>query len=523
MTDPHASHTQIPPSNHEQQLNPLDDMQPVQNAGPDDTQPVRALSIGQGSGARMRRLFVVIGIGFTFVIGGIVMALSLLAAPGTDDGSSVIIESSSGSRRLVTQADTVGALLTEQGISLGDNDHVSPALDAPLTNNMTIQILESYTVAVTLDDQTTILQTTSRRPIEVLQEVGITLAQSDKIFIDGQQYEPESLDREIAALNIVVQRGIQVTIVDGDDVIELTSHGQTVGETLVEAGVTLFLADVVTPDISTTLSRGMVVVISRSKPLTIVVDGERIQTRTVAQSIADAVADAGITLAGLDYTFPALDAPVVANTSVRVIRVTEEPVTEETTASYETVYQANAEMMLDTRRILQAGQDGIIEHTYRVRYENGVEVDRVLENEIQRQEARNQVIAYGTNIVLRTLSTPEGPVEYWRRLRVYATSYHPEALGGDDVTATGMRLRKGVVAVDPTIIPYRTNVYVEGYGTGVVADTGPKRANPYWIDLGYSDDDFRNWHRWVDVYLLTPVPADVQYLLPLRAEGGPVQ
>jgi len=57
-------------------------------------------------------------------------------------------------------------------------------------------------------------------------------------------------------------------------------------------------------------------------------------------------------------------------------------------------------------------------------------------------------------------------------------------------------------------------VYVPNYGIGLVADTGGPRSTRLWIDLGYSDEDFRPWARRVDVYLLTPVPAHINYLLP---------
>ena len=42
----------------------------------------------------------------------------------------------------------------------------------------------------------------------------------------------------------------------------------------------------------------------------------------------------------------------------------------------------------------------------------------------------------------------------------------------DFVTATGARARRGVIAVDPRVIPLGTHVYVPGYGYAVAADTG---------------------------------------------------
>ena len=130
------------------------------------------------------------------------------------------------------------------------------------------------------------------------------------------------------------------------------------------------------------------------------------------------------------------------------------------------------------------------------------------------REVLNEVVSYGTNVVVRALDTPQGPRQYWRVLRMYATSYHPAALGGDDVTANGRRLTTGIIASNPRVLPYGTEVYVEGYGVGLMADTGGPRRFPLWIDLGYSDADFRSWSRYVNVYILTPVPPTIDYIVP---------
>lgn len=57
-----------------------------------------------------------------------------------------------------------------------------------------------------------------------------------------------------------------------------------------------------------------------------------------------------------------------------------------------------------------------------------------------------------------------------------ATAYYPGPRnygGGVGIrTATGMLAQRGVVAVDPAVIPLGTRVYVEGYGGAIAADTG---------------------------------------------------
>ncbi len=58
-----------------------------------------------------------------------------------------------------------------------------------------------------------------------------------------------------------------------------------------------------------------------------------------------------------------------------------------------------------------------------------------------------------------------------------ATAYYAFGAGGNDIngngiTATGLRARKGIVAVDPRIIPLGTKLFIPGYGEAIAADTG---------------------------------------------------
>ena len=146
---------------------------------------------------------------------------------------------------------------------------------------------------------------------------------------------------------------------------------------------------------------------------------------------------------------------------------------------------------------------------YRVRYENGLEVTRVREDTWTAQEPAGRRIAYGQLIEPQTATVDGQTITYWRKMRMYATSYHPAALGGVNVTATGEILTKGVVAVDPRIIQLRSRVFVPGYGAGSAFDTGGGIISRR-IDLGYDDNNYESLSKWVDVYLLWPPPADYQ-------------
>ncbi len=453
------------------------------------------------------------------LLGGLMLlalaaAAAALVLPSLPIERSVTLSLDGQSQQITSHARTVAELLTEQQIPLGDGDTVSPALSAPLTPNLNVQITRAHSVTLTVDGQSQVYRTQLTNPAEILASAGLLVGQNDQVIVDGTRVNPLQLgDWPVPAMRITLRRTVPLNIVDDGSAYTVETTSQLVGEALFEAGITLYLADAVTPDLNTPVSPGMTIEIQRAQPLSISADGTTVETRVRGSTVADALAEAGLALVGQDYTIPAEDRPLVPGMHVRVIRVTEEISSSEERQPYETVFQADAALELDQRQVIQTGQEGILRSSTRIRYENGIEVQRQLEDTSVVQEARNQVIAYGTNIVLRTVETPEGPRQYWRRVRMWATSYKPEALGGDNTTATGATLQKGIVASNPDIIPYGTQVFVPGYGVGEMADTGPI-YRPLFIDLGYSDADWVSWARWVDVYLLAPVPDNIQYLLP---------
>jgi 3D (Asp-Asp-Asp) domain-containing protein len=96
---------------------------------------------------------------------------------------------------------------------------------------------------------------------------------------------------------------------------------------------------------------------------------------------------------------------------------------------------------------------------------------------------------------------------------MYAISYNVTSSGGDGITATGLPLERGIVAIDPRYIPYGTRMYVPGDGPALAADTGGGIIGRM-IDLGFRDEDYESWHQWVTVYFLWPPPETVAWIIP---------
>lgn len=61
---------------------------------------------------------------------------------------------------------------------------------------------------------------------------------------------------------------------------------------------------------------------------------------------------------------------------------------------------------------------------------------------------------------------------YLKSWTMQASAYSSSEPGIGDRTATGLPVRDGIVAVDPSVIPLGSYVYVEGYGFALAADTG---------------------------------------------------
>jgi 3D (Asp-Asp-Asp) domain-containing protein len=89
--------------------------------------------------------------------------------------------------------------------------------------------------------------------------------------------------------------------------------------------------------------------------------------------------------------------------------------------------------------------------------------ERLRAEQVQSVEAEAQTAQQKAQQLQPATSPPTGK----RQLVVSATCYD---LPGR--TATGMPVGQGVVAVDPSVIPLGTRMYVPGYGNGVAADVG---------------------------------------------------
>jgi uncharacterized protein YabE (DUF348 family) len=409
-----------------------------------------------------------------------------------------------------------------------------------LTDGVRVIIERARPTLITADGDRAEAWTHATTAGDLLTEQGILFGENDRLWLQGRVTEPASTlppavwqgeadgrrhpawRQTASPLWLSIERAAPVLLMDGNQApIRFETLATTVGEALAAAGIPVYEGDAVFPPLGSRVQAGQRLVIWRSLPIEVQADGRRLSTRTRQETVGDALAEMGVALVGLDRVAPPLHARLRPHTQIRVTRVREDVVYEEQHLPFQVVYVGDDSLAIDQQRLVHPGNEGVLRKRHRIRFEDGVEVERRLEDQWQASAAQNRVIAFGRKIEPLTLETPDGPITYWRKMRVYTTAYSPARSGTPPSapwygrTRIGLPLTKGLVAVDPSIIAMRSQMYIPGYGIGLAADTGGGVKGRF-VDLGYDDANYQSWHWWTDIYLLWPPPPafSIPYILP---------
>jgi uncharacterized protein YabE (DUF348 family) len=447
----------------------------------------------------------------------ILISLALLVAVGilfAFRQKSITLEVDGQQQILTTLSLTVASLLKASGVAYSDADLIQPSLGRWLTNGMHILVYHASKIRIQDGEQESSVTSTEASPLAWLKAAGISLSSSDRVFVDGEEYDPSQPVPYATEHSLVIHRPLKITLIQDGRTRTFTSTALTVREALGEADVNLLSTDRLDPPADTPLIAATTITLLSSRELSIQVGDETFKVYASANTVGAALAQAGLSLQGLDISQPAADEPLPEDGNIRVIRVSEVITLDTENIPFDTVYEAQADVNIDTHKITQFGQSGLSATRTRIRFEDGQETARIIESKQVLVEPVPQVEGFGTKITVQTMDTPDGPVEYYRALDFYATSYYPRMTSPPwyGAVACGGKWQPGYVAVDLNYIPCGTRLYVPGYGFAVAMDTA--YISGAWIDLGYPDDAYVGWHRHVTVYFLTPIPASVSWVIP---------
>jgi uncharacterized protein YabE (DUF348 family) len=435
------------------------------------------------------------------------IALIILAARKT-----VHIAIDGEKKSVTTYALTVGSLLRQVEIPVGQADYLDPPPNHWLRNGETITLDRAARIRIQDGEKVHTFLSVEKLPANLLAAVGIKLYPGDLLLYNGETVPASRrLDRSLGH-SLQIRRAQRIKIQAGGQEQVIHSNATTLGQALWQAGVSAYLEDEIAPAIEAPILKPVRVYLLRSQELKIHTADTILKIRTTQPTVGLALAEAGIAVQGLDYSQPALDSALPRDGNIKIARVEEQVNLETEPLPFETEHQPVSNLQLDKQTVVQAGSQGIIARRLRIRLEDGKEIARQIEAEFIAQEPKPRILGYGTKIVPQTINISGATLNSWRAVNMYAVSYNPTSAGGT-VTASGLPLQKGVAAVDPTYIPLGTRLFIPGYGEAIAADTGGG-VNGRIIDLGYSDHDYEAWHQWVTVYFLWPPPENVAWVIP---------
>ena len=273
-----------------------------------------------------------------------------------------------------------------------------------------------------------------------------------------------------------------VTICDGDNTpITVKTSDTSVGKVLAKQGISLNEGDETNVALNDTVSNNSVIQINRAIPVRVTINGVTNEYSTTKKLVSDVLADVGVE-ASDDEVTPRMTDVIEAGDEIIVNQEESQIVTVSERISYQTEEVENVNLAPGQRVVTREGSDGEREITYKIYYQDGAEISRERIGEIVLAEPVNEIVEYSPQEEFEVGKIPASrPTNYSRVETFTATAY--DASYEDNgpwagVTSTGMPMGYGVIAVDPTVIPYGTKMYNESadgkyiYGYAIAGDCG---------------------------------------------------
>lgn len=276
-------------------------------------------------------------------------------------------------------------------------------------------------------------------------------------------------------------------ITDGSRVLVHTTSATDPEDVLGEAGLKLGADDTYTTQAGADSSQ---IRVRRGQRVFIDYYGERMEVSSFGETVEQLLNRLNLSWDEADLISLSLGSQTYDGMELAIASVIQEDQTYTAVLSHETVYCSDASLPEGEEKILTEGVDGQLLCSARVTYVNGQESERQILTQQVTTQPVTEVVAVGTGeaeasreetrmpiIDEDTITLPTGEVlTYTGVITSSATAYCDKGK-----TAIGTEARMGAIAVDPSVIPYGTRMFIiskDGeyvYGIATAEDTGSRK------------------------------------------------
>jgi 3D (Asp-Asp-Asp) domain-containing protein len=205
---------------------------------------------------------------------------------------------------------------------------------------------------------------------------------------------------------------------------------------------------------------------------------------TTAKTVAEFLQDENIALGAMDRCSVKVNTTIASGMQITITRVREETLTERRSLPFTTRKRFTDTLRDGQSKVLTVGKNGEDVVVYHAIYKDGKVTEKQVLSKTSTAPTQEVVLvgASGRTVASRGSELRGGG----RTITLVATAYSPIGNGpfGMQTATPGVRCRYGVVAVDPSVIPLGTRLYVPGYGNCVAYDKG-SAIKGHRIDLFY--------------------------------------
>ncbi len=271
-----------------------------------------------------------------------------------------------------------------------------------------------------------------------------------------------------ATSGTAIMSGYNVTLTDNGHKKMVHGFGpQTVGRLLHDEGLDTTEETTIFPNPSTPVRDGMQIFASSASEIRLNDGGKIAQFHTFAQTVGVFLHEQQVQLGSEDtINFP-MDYPLEAGQTIQIVRRYTHISSYVKQISYHTTYRYSSDLLKGQTRVISHGMKGKMKVEHVVYYVNGRRIKTTVQEKTV-EAAKNRIVEVGMRNDQPNLSSrADSPGPMLAAMTVIATAY---TSGGQ--TATGWAAKPGVIAVDPSVIPLGTRVYIPGLGVVHAQDTG---------------------------------------------------